>query len=163
GQGADEAVDDLSVAQGVDRRDRLHLERGRHARVLVDVHVHQLDAALRGVDHALDGRPERAARAAPRGPQVDHDRHLLRALEDVAFEGLVGDVDHRLVQLPRRSRDSLRNYVEAMTAIEGIDVDAVTRWYEANVDGVTPPLTFTLVAGGRSNLTYKVTDAAGET
>lgn len=43
----------------------------------------------------------------------------------------------------------------------GIDVDAVTGWLVDHVPGVVPPLAFQLVAGGRSNLTYRVADAAG--
>ncbi|MGC9963509.1 MAG: phosphotransferase, partial [Acidimicrobiales bacterium] len=43
---------------------------------------------------------------------------------------------------------------------EGISVGPVTEWLGANV-GLVPPLGFDLVAGGRSNLTFKVTDAAG--
>jgi aminoglycoside phosphotransferase (APT) family kinase protein len=42
----------------------------------------------------------------------------------------------------------------------GIDVEAVTPWFAANIPGTKPPLQFTLIAGGHSNLTYKVTDAA---
>jgi aminoglycoside phosphotransferase (APT) family kinase protein len=45
--------------------------------------------------------------------------------------------------------------------IEGISVPNVTAWFEQNIQGVTPPLQFELVAGGRSNLTFKVTDAKG--
>ena len=45
--------------------------------------------------------------------------------------------------------------------IEGIDVPRVTDWLVANVDGVQPPFDFELIAGGRSNLTFRVTDAAG--
>jgi aminoglycoside phosphotransferase (APT) family kinase protein len=45
--------------------------------------------------------------------------------------------------------------------IEGIDADAVTRWFEEHVEGVQPPLTFELIAGGRSNLTFRVDDSAG--
>jgi len=41
----------------------------------------------------------------------------------------------------------------------GMAVDPVTRWMEANIEGVAPPLSFELIAGGRSNLTFKVTDA----
>lgn len=37
----------------------------------------------------------------------------------------------------------------------------VTAWLEANVEGLVGPFTFDLVAGGRSNLTYKVSDAGG--
>jgi aminoglycoside phosphotransferase (APT) family kinase protein len=48
-----------------------------------------------------------------------------------------------------------------MSEIEGIDADKVTRWFVDNIDGVAPPLTFELIAGGRSNLTFKATDAAG--
>ena len=45
--------------------------------------------------------------------------------------------------------------------MEGIDAPRVTAWFEANIEGATPPLAFELIAGGRSNLTYKVTDAEG--
>jgi aminoglycoside phosphotransferase (APT) family kinase protein len=45
--------------------------------------------------------------------------------------------------------------------VEGIDATRVTAWFEANIPGAAPPLSFELIAGGRSNLTYKVTDAAG--
>ena len=47
------------------------------------------------------------------------------------------------------------------TAVEGVQVDRVTRWFEDHVDGVVPPLEFSLIAGGHSNLTFKVTDTAG--
>jgi aminoglycoside phosphotransferase (APT) family kinase protein len=43
----------------------------------------------------------------------------------------------------------------------GIRSAAVTRWFVDTVPEVVPPLRFTLVAGGRSNLTYRVDDAAG--
>src|SRR3954449_2525815 len=46
-------------------------------------------------------------------------------------------------------------------AAPGIDVAGVTRWFEANVPGVQPPLQFELIAGGRSNLTYGVGDSEG--
>jgi aminoglycoside phosphotransferase (APT) family kinase protein len=45
--------------------------------------------------------------------------------------------------------------------VEGIDLVRVSEWFEKNVKGVSGPLDFSLVAGGRSNLTYRVTDAAG--
>jgi aminoglycoside phosphotransferase (APT) family kinase protein len=50
-----------------------------------------------------------------------------------------------------------------MQSIEGTDAAKVTEWFQANVPGVTPPLGFELIAGGRSNLTFKVADAAGAT
>jgi aminoglycoside phosphotransferase (APT) family kinase protein len=46
-------------------------------------------------------------------------------------------------------------------AVVGIDEPRVTGWFERNIDGVNPPLEFTLVAGGRSNLTFRVADSAG--
>jgi aminoglycoside phosphotransferase (APT) family kinase protein len=43
----------------------------------------------------------------------------------------------------------------------GIDVETITRWLVAHIAGANPPLGFELIAGGRSNLTYRVTDATG--
>jgi aminoglycoside phosphotransferase (APT) family kinase protein len=43
----------------------------------------------------------------------------------------------------------------------GIDLARVTGWFEANVAGARPPLRVAQVAGGRSNLTYRVDDSAG--
>jgi len=45
--------------------------------------------------------------------------------------------------------------------VMGINHDHVTAWMESNV-GAVAPLNFELIAGGRSNLTYRVTDAAGQ-
>jgi aminoglycoside phosphotransferase (APT) family kinase protein len=44
---------------------------------------------------------------------------------------------------------------------EGIEAEAVTAWFAEHVPGARPPLDFELIAGGRSNLTYSVTDAEG--
>src|SRR5579863_2452775 len=45
--------------------------------------------------------------------------------------------------------------------VEGIAPGPVARWFSDHVPASTPPLSFSLIAGGRSNLTYRVTDAAG--
>jgi aminoglycoside phosphotransferase (APT) family kinase protein len=45
--------------------------------------------------------------------------------------------------------------------VEGIDVPSVTEWLATAVPDLQPPFVFDLVAGGRSNLTYRVTDATG--
>ncbi len=45
-------------------------------------------------------------------------------------------------------------------APDGIDVDAVTGWFDEFVPGCVPPLSFRLIAGGHSNLTFEVTDGA---
>ncbi len=44
--------------------------------------------------------------------------------------------------------------------VEGIAVDNVTAWMQANV-ACEPPFDFALIAGGRSNMTYTVCDSAG--
>jgi aminoglycoside phosphotransferase (APT) family kinase protein len=46
--------------------------------------------------------------------------------------------------------------------VQGIDIDRVSSWLEANIAGARSPFEFALIAGGRSNLTYAVTDADGE-
>jgi aminoglycoside phosphotransferase (APT) family kinase protein len=45
--------------------------------------------------------------------------------------------------------------------VEGIDRDRVTAWMASAVSQAKPPFTFELIAGGRSNLTYRVTDQSG--
>lgn len=43
----------------------------------------------------------------------------------------------------------------------GIETPSVTDWMRANIERVTPPLSFTRIKGGHSNLTYRIDDAAG--
>ncbi len=45
--------------------------------------------------------------------------------------------------------------------VVGIDVPRVSRWLDEHIDGVSGPYSFDIIAGGRSNLTFTVTDAAG--
>ena len=47
------------------------------------------------------------------------------------------------------------------SALPGIDGERVGRWLAGHVDGLTGPVELELVSGGRSNLTYRITDAAG--
>src|SRR5690242_20861488 len=49
----------------------------------------------------------------------------------------------------------------AESALPGIEAERVGRWLAGHVDGLVGPVEFGLVSGGRSNLTYRVTDAAG--
>src|SRR5512144_2886455 len=51
---------------------------------------------------------------------------------------------------------------EASGEVRGIQRDRVSDWLAANVAGARAPFEFALITGGHSNLTYKVTDAAGE-
>src|SRR3954449_11488590 len=46
-------------------------------------------------------------------------------------------------------------------APDGIDRKSLEAWFGANVPGIDFPLSFERIAGGHSNLTYRVTDAAG--
>jgi len=48
-----------------------------------------------------------------------------------------------------------------MTDLPGIRVDPVTAWLSSHAPGARAPFRFEQIAGGRSNLTYRVTDAAG--
>ena len=50
---------------------------------------------------------------------------------------------------------------EAREAPDGIAAEAVEAWFADNIDGVVLPLEFEMIAGGRSNLTYRVSDAEG--
>ncbi len=44
---------------------------------------------------------------------------------------------------------------------EGIDLDGVEAWFALNVPSASPPLRFERIAGGHSNLTYRVDDSGG--
>lgn len=50
-----------------------------------------------------------------------------------------------------------------MTEPAGINAPAVERWLISRIPQAKPPFHYTLIAGGRSNLTYRVDDAAGNT
>jgi aminoglycoside phosphotransferase (APT) family kinase protein len=50
---------------------------------------------------------------------------------------------------------------QATDAPEGIDRAGVERWFAEHADGCSPPLDFERISGGRSNLTFEVTDSAG--
>ena len=49
------------------------------------------------------------------------------------------------------------------SGIEGIHAENVSRWFVEHVDGATLPLSYELIAGGHSNLTFGVRDAEGVT
>ena len=44
------------------------------------------------------------------------------------------------------------------SAIEGIDEAGIASWFAAQIPGAVPPLRYELIAGGHSNLTFKVQD-----
>jgi aminoglycoside phosphotransferase (APT) family kinase protein len=48
-----------------------------------------------------------------------------------------------------------------MNDTSGIDVQPVTEWLQANIDGARGPFTFDMIAGGHSNMTFAVTGVNG--
>jgi aminoglycoside phosphotransferase (APT) family kinase protein len=49
----------------------------------------------------------------------------------------------------------------AAAEVDGIDAAGVGAWFAAHVPSARPPLAYERIAGGHSNLTYRVSDAAG--
>lgn len=45
--------------------------------------------------------------------------------------------------------------------MQGIDGPRVERWLDANIDGAAGPYRYELIAGGRSNITFRVVDSGG--
>ena len=45
--------------------------------------------------------------------------------------------------------------------MQGINEERVEAWLNANIEGAEGPYTYALIAGGRSNLTFHVTDSHG--
>jgi aminoglycoside phosphotransferase (APT) family kinase protein len=45
--------------------------------------------------------------------------------------------------------------------MQGIDIAKVEAWLNANIEGAQGPYTYSLIAGGRSNLTFHVSDSRG--
>lgn len=46
--------------------------------------------------------------------------------------------------------------------MQGIDTDRVGRWLDSHIDGAKGPYDYQLIAGGRSNITFRVTDSNGK-
>jgi len=61
---------------------------------------------------------------------------------------------------PPADGGSIAHVTGAAEQIEGINITNVTEWIGERTE-IEAPLTFSLIAGGRSNMTYTVTDAAG--
>ncbi len=49
----------------------------------------------------------------------------------------------------------------SQAVVDGIDAPAIERWFAEQVEGAVGPLRFERIAGGHSNLTYRVEDSAG--
>jgi aminoglycoside phosphotransferase (APT) family kinase protein len=59
------------------------------------------------------------------------------------------------------SHAATSDFPSVVAEVPGIAVPTVTAWLETNVDGATGPFRFDAIAGGHSNLTYRVTGADG--
>ncbi|KXF50702.1 hypothetical protein AXA44_18125 [Rhodococcus sp. SC4] len=68
-------------------------------------------------------------------------------------------------EIPRHHAASVEpggsSALESASEPAGIRTEAVNRWLAENVEGVAEPVSFSLISGGRSNLTFRATDAAG--
>lgn len=51
--------------------------------------------------------------------------------------------------------------MSAPPSLLGVQIEPVSAWLTANIAGAVAPFSFELIAGGRSNLTYRVTGADG--
>ena len=100
------------------RRDREDFVLGGGLLVLVDVEAEDLEVVALGVD-LLEDRVDDAARAAPRGPEVDEDGAL--GVEDVGFEGGVGYVGQFSTHGDRFPRSRFEaHYFRKYSALEGL-------------------------------------------
>jgi aminoglycoside phosphotransferase (APT) family kinase protein len=78
----------------------------------------------------------------------------------LASDGLSRRLDREYACAPMADEATEQDGTVAVP--EGIDKAALETWFGANVAGVDFPLAFERIAGGHSNLTYRVTDAAGQ-
>jgi len=46
-------------------------------------------------------------------------------------------------------------------AAAGVNAGRLEEWFRAHIPGIAPPLSFEIIPGGHSNLTYRVTDSQG--
>src|SRR5262249_19823382 len=68
----------------------------------------------------------------------------------------------RRARRPPRAPRRLTSVRRVSESPEGLDLDALGRWLPDHVDGAGAELSAALIAGGRSNLTYVVTDGTHE-
>ena len=82
----------LPVAERLDRRDPLDPERSGQALIGVDVDLDQLALAGARGSRALEHRTQLAAGTAPFGPEIDHDRQRVRAVDNRSLKIRFGHV-----------------------------------------------------------------------
>jgi hypothetical protein len=107
GHYAHEAVGRLAVDEGDHGRNGLDSHLARDRRMLVDVHLDELDLAVGGADDLFEDRRELTARAAPWRPEVDQHRLPLGFLDDVLDETLGGRLFDQIGRCLRRGSIAL--------------------------------------------------------
>ena len=70
-------------------------------------------------------------------------------------------MSERIGQSGKGAADGVHRAQTDTQGVEGINAEAVTAWIREHIAGLRPPFVFSLIAGGLSNLTYRVTDTAG--
>ncbi len=88
-----EAIDDLSGTKGMHGGYSLDAELLCELLLAVDIDLGEDDLPAAPLDGCLQHGPERPAGPAPRCPEVHHDGHVMRPVDDLARETLRGDVD----------------------------------------------------------------------
>src|SRR5690606_2498348 len=69
-----------------DRRDGLDAHLAGNGRMVIDIELDELHAALGLVDDTLQDRRKLLARATPRSPEIDENRLVARIVDDVGCE-----------------------------------------------------------------------------
>src|SRR5262249_42599098 len=85
---ADEGGGGLAIGESDHCRNRLNAHLGRNRGMLIDIHLDELDLALRSLDGLLQNRRELLARPTPGRPKIDQDWLALGFLDDVFHKGL---------------------------------------------------------------------------
>ncbi len=81
----------MAIAEGLDGRNALNPVGPRNPRVGVDVELYQLQLARALGGLALQHRSQLAAGSTPVGPEVDHHRKKMRAIQDNLLEVALGN------------------------------------------------------------------------
>ena len=101
----DELGDDAPVTEPLDRRNALDADTSPQRPGFASTSTFASSTApSRALDLLLEHRRERVARAAPRRPEVDDHRQLVRPLDDVLVERLLGHVRRHLAANVARAR-----------------------------------------------------------
>ena len=114
----------------------------------------------RGIDRGISAHARTTPLSAVQHARGGCRSGAHRALVDLGLRALGGSVRLRR-ERPSQARCGGGDTVSGYRAPEGIDSARVDAWLAEHVPDVSPPFRYELITGGRSNLTYCATDAAG--